>query len=597
MENTFNNVLERNVETPTSKNGNGNHRTIAFKLADLIDVPKLQELMDAFYTVTATPSAILDADGTVLTATAWQEICTQYHRANPECEQRCKTSDAYIAHHLESGAKYALYECANGLVDVASPIVVNGIHVGTVFTGQFLLEPPDTEAFRRQAQQFGFDETGYLSALKKVPVVQREKIEPILNYLVLFTAMLADMGLQRMQQLEAQRRMKESEERLRMAQFSLDNISDGVQWLNYDGRHIYVNHTMCHNTGYSHDELLSMTLDQIDPNVNLEQWQHEIWPLIKERGAITFDAHHRRKDGSIFPVEVTGNYLSFQGKEYLCAFARDITERKQQEKELHRQVELFNNLINTLPFPIFYKNRDGVYLGCNQLFASMVLNTSVDSIVGKTVYDLVPDDKAAFYHQADSELMRQGDTQIYEHTMHLGDGQPHVIMFHKSVFHHADGTPGGLIGAMIDITEQKQIEAERTALQQQVIDAQRDALRELSTPLIPITDKVVIMPLVGTIDSQRAQMIMEALLDGVASYRADLAILDITGVQMVDTQVAQALIQAAQAAKLLGAQVMLTGIKPQIAQTLVHLGVDLGGIITRGSLQSGIAAALQHGCA
>jgi anti-anti-sigma factor len=150
-----------------------------------------------------------------------------------------------------------------------------------------------------------------------------------------------------------------------------------------------------------------------------------------------------------------------------------------------------------------------------------------------------------------------------------------------------------MIGFSTDLREQKQMEAERAAMQEQIIDAQRSALRELSTPLIPITDEVVIMPLIGTLDSGRAQQVMEALLEGVSQYQADLVILDITGVSVVDTQVAQAFIQAAQAVRLLGAQVMLTGIQPQIAQTLVHLGVDLSSIQTQGSLQAGIAAALK----
>jgi anti-anti-sigma factor len=150
-----------------------------------------------------------------------------------------------------------------------------------------------------------------------------------------------------------------------------------------------------------------------------------------------------------------------------------------------------------------------------------------------------------------------------------------------------------MAGIVRDMSEQVQAEEERAALQQQIISAQRDALRELSTPLIPISEKVVIMPLLGTIDSQRAQMVMETLLEGVAQHQARLAILDITGVPVVDTQVAQALVSAARAVRLLGAQVMLTGIQPQIAQTLVHLGVDLGGITTRSSLQSGIVDALR----
>jgi rsbT co-antagonist protein RsbR len=143
-----------------------------------------------------------------------------------------------------------------------------------------------------------------------------------------------------------------------------------------------------------------------------------------------------------------------------------------------------------------------------------------------------------------------------------------------------------------DLRQQRQAEAERAALQEQVIDAQRAALRELSTPLIPISDNVVIMPLIGTIDSARAQMVMESLLEGVALYQAETVILDITGVQVVDTQVADAFIRAAQAVRLLGAGVVMTGIQPQIAQTLVQLGVDLSGIQTHGSLQSGIAHAL-----
>jgi rsbT co-antagonist protein RsbR len=105
---------------------------------------------------------------------------------------------------------------------------------------------------------------------------------------------------------------------------------------------------------------------------------------------------------------------------------------------------------------------------------------------------------------------------------------------------------------------------------------------------------VVVMPLIGALDSARAQQVIETLLEGVAARRARVAILDITGVAVVDSQVANGLLRAAQAVRLLGASVVLTGIKPEVAQTLVNLGADLRGIVTRGSLQSGIAFALQQ---
>jgi rsbT co-antagonist protein RsbR len=144
-----------------------------------------------------------------------------------------------------------------------------------------------------------------------------------------------------------------------------------------------------------------------------------------------------------------------------------------------------------------------------------------------------------------------------------------------------------------DLTDQQLAEQERLALQDQVIAAQQAALRELSTPLIPLADNVVAMPLIGSIDSARAQQIVEELLTGVAANRATTAIIDITGVPIVDTQVAGALLRAAQAVELLGSRVVITGIRPEVAQTLVGIGVNLGSIVTRATLQDGIAYALR----
>jgi anti-anti-sigma regulatory factor len=144
-----------------------------------------------------------------------------------------------------------------------------------------------------------------------------------------------------------------------------------------------------------------------------------------------------------------------------------------------------------------------------------------------------------------------------------------------------------------NVTEFKR--AEETLRQsialEETIRAQQATLAELSTPLIPISDQVMVMPLIGSVDSRRAQQVIDTLLQGISSSGAQVAILDITGVPVVDTQVANALIRAAQSVKLLGAQVVLTGIRPEVAQTLVGLGTDLSGVTTRSSLQSGIAFA------
>ena len=144
------------------------------------------------------------------------------------------------------------------------------------------------------------------------------------------------------------------------------------------------------------------------------------------------------------------------------------------------------------------------------------------------------------------------------------------------------------------LAEHKHAEQERITLQQQIIAAQQVTLRELSTPLIPLADSIIALPLIGSIDSRRAQQMLETLLTGVAELGATSVLIDITGVPLVDTQVAQVLVQAAAAVKLLGAQVILTGVRPEVAQTLVGLGVKLPGLIIRATLQNGIAYALKH---
>lgn len=127
--------------------------------------------------------------------------------------------------------------------------------------------------------------------------------------------------------------------------------------------------------------------------------------------------------------------------------------------------------------------------------------------------------------------------------------------------------------------------------QNETLRRQAEALRELATPIVPIAGDVIALPLVGDIDPERADQILHGLLNGVATRRARVAIIDITGVRSLDTFGAAALIRAAQALRLLGATAILTGIRPAIAQTLVALGVDLSQIYTRSSLQDGIAFA------
>jgi anti-anti-sigma factor len=170
--------------------------------------------------------------------------------------------------------------------------------------------------------------------------------------------------------------------------------------------------------------------------------------------------------------------------------------------------------------------------------------------------------------------------QDYTKRAHVGDGD--------TVF---DGLAAGL-NMLADEFEASQRDRDR--LQQEIIQSQAAVIQELSTPIIPISGDILVMPLIGNIDASRAQHVLERLLEGVSENHARTVIMDITGVSVVDTHVANTLVRAAQAVQLLGTQMVLTGIRPEVAQTLVNLGIELRGLITWSTLQMGIAYAMRQ---
>lgn len=163
-----------------------------------------------------------------------------------------------------------------------------------------------------------------------------------------------------------------------------------------------------------------------------------------------------------------------------------------------------------------------------------------------------------------------------------------------------------LVAAREQVAEQQRLleqrVAERTAELRATLDHLRDAhaaeaelrstISDLASPLVPVLEGILVMPLIGGIDAARAQTIMTTLLRGIEQQQARVVLLDVTGVPIIDTQVARSLLQSASAARLLGAQVMLVGLRPELAQTIVGLGINLAGISTYADLQSGVRAAL-----
>lgn len=250
---------------------------------------------------------------------------------------------------------------------------------------------------------------------------------------------------------------------------------------------------------------------------------------------------------------------------------------------------LYRLVIDNLPLRLFVKDLNHTYVLANRPFTDG-LGLEPQQVVGKTDLELFPKNLAERYRAEDTRVLSEGAPITYVET-YTENGKERTVRTTKSPVRDASGRIIGILGIFSDITKQRLAEeAQKRA--EDVIRQQTEEIMELSTPVVQIWDGVLAVPLIGTLDTQRAQQVTEQLLQGIVETRSAIALIDITGVPAVDTQTARHLTETVTAVRLLGAQAILTGIRPVIAQTLVHLGVDLGGIVTRPTLASGLQIAL-----
>lgn len=186
---------------------------VSYELSDLIDIGPLDKLVDHFHRIIGLPIIITNADGRLLIQKGGQDICTKFHRANTRSSQRCIASDNYVKECWRD-KPYLGYRCLNGMMDYAAPIVLEGQHLGTVFTGQILHDPPDEKYFRRQAAEFGFPINPYLDALRRVPIIPLPMIEPFIIFLSQFAELLAYMGLEHIRLLQTQKSLLETQDKM-----------------------------------------------------------------------------------------------------------------------------------------------------------------------------------------------------------------------------------------------------------------------------------------------------------------------------------------------------------------------------------------------
>ena len=429
-----------------------------YKLENLINIPLFQELQEKMNEVYSFPSAIIDKAGNILTAAGWQDICTKFHRVNPESETECRLSDQYINSHIHEANPAVCYKCRHGLVDCAFPIILEGQHLGNFFIGQSFLEKPDLNFFKEQAAKYGFDEKLYLEAVEKVPVWSKNQFDKYIIFLKTFTDALVEMGLSQYTELETKKFINQKEERLRLA---LSASKQGL-W-DFD--------LSTGNGVFSDDYALMLGYDPSEYQLTLKSWAESLRPEDKDKLLDVFNQYLRgeRSDyfieyrmktksgdwkwilsqGNIVKYDDTGTPLRMVGTH------SDISDRKQVEEELRIAIRYNRNLIEASLDPLVTIGPSGKISDVN-VATEKITGFSRKELIGKNFSDYFTDPEQA--NNGYKQAFQNGSVRDYPLEIKSRDGQTTPVLYNAAVYYAENNEAVGLIAAARDITDQKEAE-------------------------------------------------------------------------------------------------------------------------------------------
>ena len=401
---------------------------------------------------------------------------------------------------------------------------------------------------------------------------------------------------------ERQKRIRDLRHAKERLELSLESSPLATMEMDRDGTILSWNPKAARIFGWSEAEALGQNaLELLVPNLAREQVEAIIAQIIQGMNNQSLN-QNVTKDGTVIICQWYNTYLRDEhgAVSGWISQVADVTDQLEAAESINEKQRRFDRLIGNLPgmvyrcintpkWPMEFVSPGSLGTIGYPPERFMAQGDQLPEIFFGDL--IIPEDQA---HVWDVVQKAINDHEPYElhYRIYDADGRLRWMWEQGNPIFDRHNQLIALEGYILDISEQQQAERERNEFQEQLIAAQQATLRELGTPIIPIADEVIAMPLIGSIDTRRAQQVIETLLEGVAEHQAAIAILDITGVPIVDTQVANALLRAAKAVRLLGTEVLLTGVRAEVAQTLISLGVDLGEIRALASLQAGIAYAL-----
>ncbi|HCE56240.1 MAG TPA: hypothetical protein DER09_00230 [Prolixibacteraceae bacterium] len=437
-------------------------------LLDLIDFAKVDSLLEGFNKSTGFVTAILDLEGNVLSKSGWRQICTEFHRIHPETSKRCTISDTVLANKMAEGEKYHFYQCLNGLVDVAVPIVIKGEHVANLFSGQFFFEEPDESFFQKQAEKFEFKKEIYLKALKNVPVVSKEKVIVAMDFLLNMTQMISDMTFQKLEQMQLNEAVQKNERILRLF---VEHSPASIAMFDNNMHYLVASRRFMADYNLGDQSLIGRSHYDVFPEIS-ERWKEIHRRCLAGETISKSNDPFPRADGKTDWVrwEIRPWYESDNQIGGIILFSEVITAQIESSEAL-RESEKYNRMLfEQSAIGLALTSFDGRLVDINTTFATIIGRT-VEEAKDLTYWEITPEKYQEQEQRQLDSLAKTGRYGPYEKEYIHKDG--HLVPVRLQGLVIERNNEKFIWSSVEDISEQKKAELDLNAVKEEIETSER----------------------------------------------------------------------------------------------------------------------------